>query len=177
MAKTIPSLVHHKQSFREALSWKLVNTLKPFYFFLRRRRKPWDITLASLQEMPSKTLGHDLFLFLKEHELAIMPRAEFHDVYHVLFGYGTDIRGEALVQFVPLGNGKLSLPYVASTLMSALFYPEYWNDFRLAFRRGRQAKRFYDWDFEVLLGEETSELRRQIFGKEWEEELTRKNGE
>ena len=93
-----------------------------------------------------------------------LPRAEFHDVYHVLFEYGTNIRDEAMIQFVPLGNGRRSLPYVACTIVSAVFYPEFWGSFYEAFMRGRQANTFHNWDFEPLLTLPTAEVREMIFG-------------
>lgn len=160
------AITRHRQSIREALAWKIVNTLKPVYFFLRRQRKPWSITVEQMGAMPEGSLGRDVYLFLEENNLALMPRAEFHDVHHVLFGYGTNIKDETLVQFVPLGNGKVSLPYLASTIVSILFYPEYWDDFYKAFQRGRKATTFYNWDFESLLTQPTSEIRYQIFGNE-----------
>lgn len=153
-------------SFREALSWKIAFGLKPLYMYMRRHREPWGVTMQDLEQMPVGSLGHDMYRFLKRNRLDVMPRAEFHDVYHVLFEYGTDIRSETLVQFVPLGNGRVSLPYLACTCVSALFYPEFWGDFYHAFHRGRQAKRFHDWNFKSRLEVQTTALRKEIFGYE-----------
>ncbi|MEX0965889.1 MAG: Coq4 family protein [Bacteroidia bacterium] len=116
--------------------------------------------------MPEGTLGRDVGIFLKRHNLEVIPMAEFHDVYHVLFNYGTTIKDEACIQFVPLGNGRWSLPYVACTFVSAAFYPEYWKDFYRAFCTGKNANKFHDWDFQELLGAETEKIRRMIFEKE-----------
>jgi hypothetical protein len=154
-----------QQSIREIISWKIAYGLKPLYFFMRRNRKAWAITMEDLQQMPNGTLGKDLALFLIRHNLQIMPKAEFHDVYHVLFGYETNIRDEACIQFVPLGNGRYSLPYVACTFISAAFYPEYWEDFYAAYSRGRRANHFHDWDFEPLLMVKTEVVRKMIFDK------------
>lgn len=153
------------KSFREKISWKIAYGLKPLYFFMRKNRKPWNITLESISEMPEGTLGNDIALFLKKHKLKLMPKAEFHDTYHVLFDYGTDIKEEACVQFVPLGNGKTSLPYLACTFVSALFYPEYWRDFYKAYQIGKKANTFHHWDFELLLHMETIQVRKMIFEK------------
>ena len=152
------------QSIREKISWKIAYGLKPLYFFMRRNRKAWDINMNDLQNMNPGTLGNDLYMFLKQHNLRIMPKAEFHDVYHVLFEYGTDIKSETLVQFVPLGNGRRSLPFLACTFVSALFYPEFWNDFFIAYMRGKNASSFHNLDFESRLTENTANLRKEIFG-------------
>lgn len=154
-----------RQSFREKLSWKIAYALKPLYFSLRKHRKEWDVTLQDMQQMPEGTLGNDVYLFLTRHQLNIMPKAEWHDVYHVLFGYETNIRDEACIQFVPLGNGRWSAPYLACTLVSALFYPEFWGDFYAAYKKGKAANKFHNWDFEQLLQLPTAEVRRMIFEK------------
>lgn len=156
------TLVKH-QSIREIISWKIAYALKPLYFFIRRNRKEWTTNIYDLDQMPDGTLGKDLSLFLKRYNLHMMPKAEFHDVYHVLFGYETNIRDEACIQFVPLGNGRYSLPYIACTLISAAFYPEYWGDFYRAYKRGQNANRFHDWDFEKLLLYKTKNVRKMIF--------------
>ena len=152
-----------KQSLRELISWKIAYTLKPLYFFLRRKRRPWNVTMDSLKAMPAGSLGNDLYLFLKKNNLQIMPKAEFHDVYHVLFNFETCIRDEACIQFVPLGNGRYSLPYIACTIVSVLFYPEFWGDFYKAFAMGRRANKFHNWNFESLLNHHTQDIRRMIF--------------
>ena len=160
------STIHltQRQSFREKLSWKIAYALKPLYFFLRRNRKKWSVTIQDMEQMPPGSLGYDLAAFLSRYNLDIMPQAEWHDVYHVLFGYETNIRDEACIQFVPLGNGRWSVPHIACTLVSAAFYPEFWGDFYAAFKRGRGANKFHDWDFEPLLQLPTATVRKMIFG-------------
>ena len=157
-----------RQSFRERLSWKIAYALKPLYFALRRNRKAWSCTIEDMEAMPAGSLGFEVAAFLNRHGLEIMPRAEWHDVYHVVFGYETNIRDEACIQFVPLGNGRRSLPYLACTLVSAAFYPEFWGDFYAAYKRGRSAVRFHDWDFEPMLSLPLTEVRRMIFSPELE---------
>lgn len=153
-----------RASVREFIANSMVKSLKPVYLFLRRNRKPWNISMERLKLMNEGTLGKDLYLFLHSHGLEIMPRAEFHDVYHVLFEYETDMKSETMIQFVPMGNGRVSLPFIASTFVSALFYPENWNEYYLAYLKGKKAVKFHDWDFEKLLDRNTVELRKEIFG-------------
>lgn len=154
----------HRQPFRERLARNLAYGLLPLYFLMRRKRKPWTTTLADMQQMPPGSLGNEIAAFLVQHNMQLIPRAEWHDVYHVLFGYGTNIRDEGCVQFLPLGNGRRSIPYLVCNLVSALLYPEYWSDFYDAYHKGKAARKFHDWNFEPLLKLPIAEVRAQIFG-------------
>ncbi len=154
-----------KQSIREQIAGRIVNFSKPIYFLLRYKRKAWKVTQAELATYPQNSLGKDLSEFLTANNLQLMPKAEFHDVYHVLLGFGTTMREETCIQFVSMGNGNYSLPHLAANFTSLLFYPEHWGDFKDAFMRGRKAARFYDLDFENLLKMPTSRLRECLLYK------------
>ncbi len=153
-----------KQSIREQVAMLLVNSMKPFYFALRSHRKIWRITQADLAQMPEGSLGRDLYAFLHNNGLKLMPRAEFHDVYHVLFGFGTTMREETTIQFISMGNGRYSIPHMATNMVSLAFYPEHWGDYYKAFQMGRRANTFHDWDFEPMLCLKTTDVRQLIFG-------------
>jgi ubiquinone biosynthesis protein Coq4 len=148
---------------RERIALTIVAAMKPVYFLLRHNRTCWRTTQADLAIMPEGTLGKDLSNFLHINGLQLMPRAEFHDVYHVLFGFGTTMKEETCIQFVPLGNGRRSIPYLVTITISIIFYPENWEDFYKAYRIGKSANKFHDWDFEPMLGIRTDEVRRRIF--------------
>lgn len=152
-----------RPSFRDWLSLKLVSAGKPVYMLMRRNRKPWDITMDQLYAMQEGSLGNDLAKFLDANGLQLMPKAEFHDVYHVLFGFNTTMRDETCLQFVPLGNGKRSLPYIVSTLVAAVFYPEHWEYFYSAYKKGMNVNKFHDINFEQYLRMKTTEVRQIIF--------------
>lgn len=155
-----------QQPLRERLSWKLAYGLKPLYMKLRPNLKAWDMTTESLAAMPPGTLGNDVARFLIRHNVSLIPKVEWHDVYHVLLEYETNIKDELCIQFVPMGNGRWSVPHLACNLFSIVCYPEYWGDFYVAFMRGYNARKFHDWDFEQLLHLKTAELRKMIFDKE-----------
>ncbi len=154
-----------KRSLRERLAGLIVNFSKPIYFLLRWKRKAWKVTQEELSAYPENSLGKDLSNFLTTNNIQLMPKAEFHDVYHVLLGYSTSMREETCIQFVSMGNGKYSLPHLAANFTSLLFYPEYWGDFKQAFLRGRKAARFHDLDFENLLKMPTNRLRECLLHK------------
>ena len=150
---------------RERIAEGIVSTMKPVYFLLRQNRRTWSTTYHDLAAMPPGTLGNDLARFLHSNGLALMPRAEFHDVYHVLFGYGTTMKEETCIQFIPFGNGRYTVPHIVTNSVALVFYPELWGDFYRAFVRGRKANKFHDWDFEPMLMMKTEDVRGMIFRK------------
>lgn len=151
-----------RPSFRDSVANKLVAIGKPIHTIMRYRRKPWNISKKELSEYPENSLGQQLYQFLEQNEFELMPRIEFHDVYHVLFQLGTTMREETNIQFVVIGNGKRSLPNLIATVVCVVFYPEYWNEFRKAYQRGRNAKKFYDLKFIELLDRDLDELQGEL---------------
>lgn len=154
----------NRVSFREKLSLKILDILIPVYFVMRRNRQAWTTTVDDMHQMPAGSLGNDVANFLTSHNLKLMPKAEWHDVYHVLFGYETNMRDETCIQFVPVGNGRWSVPYIACVLVTAIVWPEYWGYYYEGFKRGKAAAKFHDWNFEPLLRMPTQQIRRMIFG-------------
>ncbi len=155
----------YKRSIRERIADRIVNVAKPLYFLLRFRRKTWKVTREELASYPINSLGKDLYNFLESNNVQLMPRAEFHDVFHLLLGYGTTMREETCIQFVSMGNGNYSLPHLVTNITSLLFFPENWGEYRKAIIRGRQAARFYDLDFEQLLKMPSNRLRECLLYK------------
>jgi len=129
---------------------------------MRIRRKPWPEDVTSLAAYPENSLGKDLSRFLAQNEFELMPRAEFHDVYHVLFEYGTSMREETAIQFVVIGNGRWSLPNLISSAVALVFYPEHWSFYKESYVRGKLTRRFYDVDFQEYLSNDTTSLRKKF---------------
>jgi hypothetical protein len=152
-----------QDTIREKISDKIVQFSKPIYFYLKRNKRAWEITQKDLALMPIGTLGNDLSLFLNKNKFDIIPKAEFHDVFHVIFEIGTEMKDEVCIQFVPLGNGAISFANLITTAISILIYPEMLLDFYKHFQRGRKANKFYHWDWEQLLQCQTNDLRAAIF--------------
>lgn len=150
-------------SLRDRLANFLVNSLTPVYQLIRYKRKAWHTTKTDLSLYASDTLGHGIFQFLNQHDLQLIPKAETHDVWHVLFNYSILMRDEMSIQFVVLGNGKHSAPYLYSCLVALVMYPEHWGSFHKAYLKGKKAHPFYHLEFETLLGENLASLRERIF--------------
>ncbi len=142
---------------------------KKVYWFVQAcpslRRPGWAISLQQLQRRPAGSLGRGMADFYEREQIQMMDGYERHDVFHVLLGYGTAIQEEGQLVFCLLGNGKRSVPTIASSLMAALFFPEYWGAFAEAYQRGQCARPFWHWQFEYLLSEPVS-LLRQMTGLE-----------
>lgn len=150
-------------SLRDQVANFLVNRLTPIYQFIRYKRKPWQTTKNHLQHYKPGTLGYAMYQFLDRHQLQLIPKAETHDVWHVLFDYSIQMKDEMSIQFVVLGNGKHSTPYLYSCLVALLMYPEHWGRFYKAYKRGTSAIPFAHFDFESLLEENLDSLRKRIF--------------
>ena len=154
--------IHARTPLRERIAMIMVNAMKPVYFYMRRHRKAWTVTQDELCRMPAGTLGRDLGNFLTANGLMLMPKAEFHDVYHVLFRFGTTMPEETAIQFVSLGNGRYTLPHIVTNIVSLVFYPQHWDKYLQAYRTGRAASKFHHLDFEPMLRLQTSEVRDMI---------------
>lgn len=150
-------------SLRDRFTRKIVIYLIPIYLFLRRKRKPWSVDINDLKKMPKGSLGNDMYLFVTKNNFTTIPRAEFHDLYHVLMGFDTTMEQELAIEFAVFGNGKTSVPYWATILYSLALYPEKWEYFRKAYLFGKNAKKFHHLNFEKLLTRNTMEMRQNIF--------------
>jgi ubiquinone biosynthesis protein Coq4 len=132
---------------------------------LLRRAPKWNINMEELKMLPSGSLGNDLFHFLNERQLKLLVYYARHDLKHILLGYDTTDAGEACLQCFMLGNGRISFPVVATVLYSCFTMPEYWNEMRSAFRRGRKTIPLHALPWQELLPENTMMLRKKLFYK------------
>ncbi|MGD1843809.1 MAG: hypothetical protein ACFB10_00265 [Salibacteraceae bacterium] len=157
---------------REKIVFAIFRSIQPFYFLSRFKRQPWNLSTEDLSQFPKASLGHDLYLFLTRNQLQLLPRAEFHDTYHVLFEYGTTMKEETCGQFITLGNGKKSLANLTCVGIALFFYPEEWTNFQRAYQTGKQALPFHKWDMKRHLSTPTATLRQLIFQEEPSEPLS-----
>jgi ubiquinone biosynthesis protein Coq4 len=126
------------------------------------KRTSWDINPESLLACPKNSLGYHLSEFYRIQKFAPIPKAEHHDVFHVLFGYNTDVRDEVCMQFVLAGNGKRS-PFTLSTcFISLLLFPEHFNYFKKAWLRGKNSLPFTHLHFKQFLNKDLIQLRHQF---------------
>ncbi len=133
------------------LQW-LVNHTAPLYMKLTKGNKAkWKYETADLKKFPADSLGRELYDFLKQRNLDMIPKAERHDVFHILTGYDITPEEEAVMQFWLLGNRKWT-PYTLGTcIIGMVLIPEHWSDFKTAFKKGWIDPSIHDWDFENML--------------------------
>lgn len=135
----------------------------PIHAKLNADRKPWNLTSSDLLNFSKGTLGHTLGEFYKTQQFEPMPKAERHDVFHVLLGYSTQIIDEAALQFFLLGNGKPSFFTTGTCIITSMLFPSYLPYFTKAYKKGQQAKPIANWNFKDLLNENTEYLKQRIF--------------
>jgi ubiquinone biosynthesis protein Coq4 len=102
-------------------------------------RSPIPFTMEELQQLPTGSLGNELFHFLTKHHFSFLPHFETHDVKHVLLNYGISGKDEACMQYFYLGNKHFSVATIISAIASLILLPEYFFSFIKAFRRGQKA--------------------------------------
>lgn len=151
------------KNLRGALLVKMLDLLIPLHTSFYRKRKPWGIAREEMLGYGSGTLGNRIGQFLIEKDLHSIPKAERHDVYHILLNYGTDPENEAAMQFFLLGNGKRSPVCIGVAVISGLLLPECWRYFKRQYQRGKKAVNIGNWDFKGLLGANFDELHRYVF--------------
>jgi len=161
---------------------------------LREKRSLVDVTgdLETLRAMPEGSLGRALADFYETERISargLVTASEagfgdrstapaiddgqrvfgerlrdLHDVFHVLAGYGRDLRGEAAVLSFTLA--QTWNPGIAFILLAALrragLRSELGRLVRGAFRRGRRATWLVDLPWEDLLSRPLDELRVEL---------------
>jgi len=99
-----------------------------------------------------------------DEQLFSLRLRDLHDVFHVLTGYGRDLRGEAAVLAFTVPQTRN--PGVAFIVLTALrragFGSELGRLIRQAFRRGLRAAWLPGQDWERLLERPLDELRQQL---------------
>ncbi len=137
------------------------NMALPFLKFVRKPL-PFLHTMQTLSQMKKGTLGNDLFKFLTDKNLVLLPYYAKHDIKHILLEYDTTDEGEVCLQCFMLGNKHLSFPVAATVLYGFLTMPEYWKKFIVAYKRGANSASLKDCKWIELVTEETSILKTRI---------------
>lgn len=135
----------------------------PFHAKLNSGREPWNLTSDDMLKFDHGSLGNTLGNFYKKENFEPIPKAERHDVFHVLLGYSTNVMDEAAMQFFLWGNGKPSLFTVGTCFITAILFPNKIIFFMDAYQKGKRSNSIRDWNFKLLLNENISDLKNKIF--------------
>jgi len=124
-----------------------------------------ELSAAGLRGASEEAAGKDGF-FAGDDDRARFARRlrELHDVFHVLTGYGRDMRGEiACLAFTFSQTRNTGIGYVAlRVLRGAGWRSEMGRVIRQAFGRGRRADWLIDQDWEALFARPLDELREEL---------------
>ena len=161
--KTIHIKYQKARAVRERLLLYFFEKIGPVHERLHSTRQPWNLQREDLLQYRKGTLAWRLGFFLQMEDLQPIPRAERHDVFHILLGFGTDVPEEAAMQFFRLGNGQRSLFAFGTSMLAAAVLPEQWVRFWKAYKKGKSAINIAHWDFQQLLNENFEDIRRIIF--------------
>ena len=134
----------------------------PIHAQLNKSRVAWNLTSNDLINYADGTLGNTLGLFYKKEKFEPIPKAERHDVFHVLLGYSTHVMDEAAMQFFLWGNGKPSFFTVGTCIITTILFPNHFSYFRDAYQKGKYSTSIRDWNFKLLLNENMNNLQNKI---------------
>ncbi len=137
------------------------NLALPFLKFVRKPI-PFPHTMHSLSLMQNGTLGKDLYKFLTNKKLLLLPYYAKHDIKHILLEYDTTDEGEVCLQCFMLGNRHLSFPVIATVLFGFVTMPEHWKKFITAYRRGTKSASLKHYKWFDIIGKKTMVLRNRI---------------
>lgn len=139
------------EKFYELSTW-------PYQKFFKRNAQAWNLTIWDLIHLEDGTLGYDLGVFLHKNGFSPQDKLESHDVFHVLTGTGVAVPEEVSMQFYLYGNGKRSVYLYMVMTVGALFYPDKIEQFKFAYKQGKQSKPFHHLSFQDLLTTPTKDL-------------------
>src|SRR5690242_1900027 len=91
------------QSVRDKLILAMLKIGTYLHTKLYFKRKAWNINSQSLSFYPPESLGNYLFRFYTIQKFEPIPKAERHDVYHVLLNFNTRVKDETCLQFLLMG--------------------------------------------------------------------------
>ncbi|ASW74817.1 hypothetical protein IQ37_19485 [Chryseobacterium piperi] len=134
-------------------------TQKLYRKFFKKKKRQWQFSQQQLLEFQSDSLGRKLGEFYQRNGFTMIPKMENHDVHHLITGCGTQFEEEIAMQYLLLGNGKTNAHLLAAIILGTLILPEYITMYVNAFKKGKDMRPFYHWDFESLLWQNFEHLK------------------
>lgn len=154
------------KEIRTKLMLYLYNSSSKVYAnIFKWNKKPWGISKADFMNYPIGSIGHNLGLFYKSKGFDVMPKLENHDVFHILTETGTEIQDEIAMQFLLLGNGKISLYLIAMLLIGGTLFPEHFGYYKRHFQKGRSLQSFHRLEFKEILHWQLTEIQVALYSK------------
>ncbi|MGK0390589.1 MAG: ubiquinone biosynthesis protein Coq4 [Maribacter sp.] len=76
--------------FRRGLLKWLVENTSGIYLKTKSNKLNWNYNACNLYSFPLGSLGKELADFLNENKVDLISKAESHDVFHVIAGFGIE---------------------------------------------------------------------------------------
>lgn len=146
--------------------WMYHQTQQVYRQFFKKHKREWQFSEEQLLAFEKDSLGRRLGEFYQHYGFRMIPKMENHDVYHLLTGYGTQVKDEIAMQYLLFGNGKRSAYLLGVLALGTLVFPEHILDFRKAYFKGKKMRKFHNLDFESLLWQNFTHLQNFIKTKQ-----------
>lgn len=127
-----------------------------------RKPKPFPYSFEQLKCLPEGTLGNDLAVFIETKNLQLLTHYARHDLKHIILGFDTTEEGELCLQSFMLGNGRISVPVLATVGFGLFTAPEFWRKMWLSFCMGKTCNSIHTWNWFSLIEMPTNEIRQQL---------------
>lgn len=128
-------------------------------------KKAWGISKEEFLAYPVGSIGHGLGLFYASKGFDVMAKLENHDVFHIITETGTEIQDEIAMQYLLLGNGKVSLYLIGMIAIGGILFPEHFSYYKKTFQKGRSIQKFHHIEFKEILDHPLSEFQMTLYSK------------
>ena len=149
---------------KKIIIWMFEKSQKVYTKYIKKN-EPWNINKSDLLRYSDGSFGRHMGVFLVDNGFDLIPKAERHDAYHVLTGYGTKVEDEIAQQYLCYGNGKRSVYLYGVITIGTLILPDYLNYYFKSYKIGKNANLFHNLDFKSLLNTSLIDLQSCIFSK------------
>lgn len=137
----------------------------PMVFNFGIKEEPWNLSTADLLQFPEGTVGKHVGEFLKKDKLEPIPRAESHDVLHVLLDYSVHFKDEVAMQFFLRGNGNNSIASCLTSVGAWCLLPTQWTYLKNAYSRGKNSADVSKLNYRAVLNENLNDIKTKLLNK------------
>jgi ubiquinone biosynthesis protein Coq4 len=145
--------------FRRGLLKWLVENTSGIYLKTKSNQLNWIYNACKLHNFPLGSLGKELADFLNKNQVDLIPKAESHDVFHVITGFGIESEEEVAMQYWLLGNGRFKPYTIGACIVGMILLPDFWMKYLKSFKQGKDSPSIVGWDFEEMLYADVNQIK------------------
>ncbi len=147
------------------ISSLIAKLIGPMVFNFGIKEEPWNLSTAQLLQFPEGSVGKRVGEFLIKDKLEPIPRAESHDVLHVLLDYSVTFKDEVAMQFFLRGNGNNSIASFLTAIGAWCILPTQWSYLKNAYARGKNSADVSKLNYHAVLNENVVDVKAKLFNK------------